>query len=152
MFCINKRSPRPHRSPEVGSRDRSRCVYVVVLSHPGVNLTTHKDEEWPSDLATIVVRIPSLLKRSTLNQGESSRVYLYDNPDTGEEPLFLGGVHVQQRQGEGSATLTALEETPIEALYGRVDTFMCSILQRRTRSGQLSFCQSVVLANQSVFL
>ena len=105
MFCMNNGLP--------ALTDRLRLVqetdavaYGVVLMHPGINLSSERDDDsWPRDLASIVVRIPALLERSARNQGESSLVYLYDKSDSRGEPLFLGAMHVEKRHGDGSATL-----------------------------------------------
>jgi signal transduction histidine kinase len=59
--------------------------------HPGVNLTSQSDT-WPRDLSSIVICIPSLLRRSTTRQAVSSAVYIFDVSDSSREVLFLGGV------------------------------------------------------------
>ena len=94
QYCMDEGQP--------ALTDRLRLVqeteavaYGVVLMHPGVNLTSQADV-WPRDLASIVIRIPDLLRRSAENRGESSRVYIYDLSDSrGGPPLFLGAMEVE---------------------------------------------------------
>ena len=117
MFCMNNGLPALTDRLRL-VQEKEAVAYGVVLMHPGVNLTNSHDT-WPRDLASIVVRIPALLERSAAYQGESSQIYLYDKSDSSGEPLFLGAARVQKREGDGSATLTPLEETNVESLNGK---------------------------------
>jgi signal transduction histidine kinase len=71
-------------------------AYGVVILHPGVNVTSPMDV-WPRDLASVVVRIPDLLRRSTSFQAIGANVYLFDKLDDNDvfSSLFLGGVQVK---------------------------------------------------------
>ena len=78
-------------------------------------------EVWPRDLASIVIRIPDLLRRAGKNRGDTSEVYLYDKSDSGGEPLFLGAAKITPPPDETEkATLTFLPEKTIEELYQHV--------------------------------
>jgi hypothetical protein len=110
LYCMNEGSP--------ALTDRLRLVqeteavaYGVVLMHPGVELSSQQDV-WPRDLASIVIRIPDLLKRSAENQVEPSKVYLYDRSDSSGAPLFLGAIQVDPVEG-GKANLISLEEVEL---------------------------------------
>jgi hypothetical protein len=94
------------------------AAFGVVLMHPGFNLSTSPDV-WPRDLASIVVRIHDLLRRSTLNQVESSQVYIFDMSDSSGEPIFLGGVTVEKRKGQ-TAELTFMPEVGLEQISGHL--------------------------------
>jgi signal transduction histidine kinase/FixJ family two-component response regulator len=74
-------------------QERLDVAYGVVLLHPGVNLTQPSDI-WPRDLASIVIRIPDLLKRATLPQSVGVKVYLHDRMESNDESIFLGAVQV----------------------------------------------------------
>ena len=75
-------------------QETSNEAYGVVLLHPGVNLTTNLDV-WPRDLASIVIRIPDLLERSTQSQNVGVNVYLHDRMQASpDESVFLGAVQV----------------------------------------------------------
>eukprot|EP00545_Synedropsis_sp_CCMP1620_P004737 CAMPEP_0119010656 /NCGR_PEP_ID=MMETSP1176-20130426/5154_1 /TAXON_ID=265551 /ORGANISM="Synedropsis recta cf, Strain CCMP1620" /LENGTH=814 /DNA_ID=CAMNT_0006963361 /DNA_START=160 /DNA_END=2604 /DNA_ORIENTATION=- len=111
LYCMDEGSP--------ALTDRLRLVqetaavaYGVVLMHPGVQLSS-KQDVWPRDLASIVIRIPDLLKRSAENQAEPSKVYLYDRSDSSGSPLFLGAIQIDPVGGE-QAILTPLEEVELE--------------------------------------
>ena len=83
--------------------------------HPGVNLTTQPDV-WPKDLASIVIRIPDLIKRAAANQGESSEIYIYDMGDSSSNPLFLGAAKVVNRGIGKGADLVRIDEIQLEEL------------------------------------
>lgn len=128
LFCMDNGLP--------ALTDRLRLVqetdavaYGVVLMHPGIQLSTSAShgesnyDQWPRDLASIVVRIPALLERSAVDQGESSVIYLYDKSDSSRgdnaPPLFLGAMEVSKRKGgTGKATLTDLPEMELAELTG----------------------------------
>lgn len=78
-----------------------------------MNLTTQLDV-WPRDIASIVIRIPDLLKRSAKNQGESSIVHLYDSTNK-SSLVFLGAVQIRHKKGD-VAELTQLPEATMESL------------------------------------
>ena len=106
--------------------DRLRLVqergkaYGVVLMHPGINFTSPFGDDvatiWPRDIAGIVLRIPDLLQRFSVDQSESMAIYLYDQMDettsrTGK-PQFLGAVMVRPRDDQ-DAELVFLPEVEL---------------------------------------
>jgi hypothetical protein len=93
-------------------------ILVVVLMHPGVNLTTQRDV-WPRDLASIVIRVNDLLLRSTNNNEDAkSSVYIYDSSDSSGSPLFLGGVEVERGEEDGKPERNFIPQIEIEELRG----------------------------------
>lgn len=98
-------------------QETEEVAYGVVLMHPGYNLTITEQERWPRDLASIVVRIPDLLRRATQIQSEASEIYLYDQSDSLGETLFLGAVRVTPALDKQQARLTFLSEVTLKDLY-----------------------------------
>jgi signal transduction histidine kinase len=88
LFCMDKGLPALTDRLRL-VQEKTESAFGVVLMHPGYNLTTTPDV-WPHDLASIVIRIPDLLRRSTTDQSEDYAVYIYDKDDSGGTPLFLG--------------------------------------------------------------
>lgn len=114
---------------------RSTVTYITVphlagSDRRGVNLTTQPDV-WPRDIASIVIRIPDLLKRSAQNQGESSAAYLFDSTNK-SGLVFLGAVKIIHNKGS-KAELTRLPEATMEKLT----------------SGGLSYIEDVAAANKN---
>ena len=104
--------------------DRLRLVqeadevsYGVVLMHPGIKLSTESDV-WPRDLASIVIRIPDLIKRSAANQQQSSAVYIFDQSDSSGEPLFLGAAQVTPYGNNSGSSIMPLPEINLDELRG----------------------------------
>jgi signal transduction histidine kinase len=88
-------------------------AYGVVILHPGVNVTSQRDI-WPHDLASIVIRIPDLLKRSTMYQEIGTDVYLFDKL---QSATFLGAIRVRPYdQSIHSESVTLLPEIAITEL------------------------------------
>jgi len=114
LYCIENGLP--------ALTDRLRLVqetetasYGVVLMHPGYNLTNSTDV-WPKDLASIVIRIPDLLRRATDDQGIPAAVYVYDQSDSsGNRSVFLGGVKITPGQ-DNEAELEFLDESGLDGL------------------------------------
>lgn len=76
-------------------QEKVEKAYGVVLLHPGVNVSSQRDV-WPHDLASIVIRVPDLLKRSTMFQNVASDVYLFDKlQDPEPSATYLGGLRVK---------------------------------------------------------
>ena len=98
-------------------QETETAAYGVVLMHPGYELS-NSTERWPKDLASIVIRIPDLLRRATENQGSPSEVYLYDRSDSSGSPRFLGAVRItpSTTAGDYAAKLEFLDERDLEAL------------------------------------
>jgi hypothetical protein len=95
-----------------------------VLMHPGVNLTSQNDV-WPRDLASIVIRIPDLIRRGASNQVESSRTYLFDLSDSKGSPLFLGGMQINHSElDDESPTLTSLPDIQLDELLAMSDRYL----------------------------
>jgi signal transduction histidine kinase len=101
-------------------QEKTESAFGVVLMHPGYNLTT-EDDEWPKDLASIVIRIPDLLRRAAVDQGQSSAVYIYETSASGGLPVFLGGVEINAQ--DGTVVLNFLPELELEELKRTIDTF-----------------------------
>jgi signal transduction histidine kinase len=100
-------------------QEKTESAFGVVLMHPGYNLTT-EDDVWPKDLASIVIRIPDLLRRAAVDQGQSSAVYIYETSASGGLPVFLGGVEIIA-EGEGTPVLNFLPELELEELKRTID-------------------------------
>lgn len=86
-------------------------TFGVVLFHPGYNLTEGTDV-WPRDLASIVIRIPDLLRRAAAGNGISSAVYIYDESDSLGVPRFLGASEIVT--GKNDANLPERELADLE--------------------------------------
>ena len=119
LYCIDNGKPALTDRLRL-VQEKEAIAYGVVLMHPGYNITTTgPGERWPYDLASIVIRIPDLLTRSTDKQSQGSDVYIFDKSDTSGNPLFLGGVRITPSAQEGStADLQFLEEKLLEELRG----------------------------------
>ena len=105
------------KDPNVASRCDIGDVesFGVVLMHPGVNVSIATDV-WPQEFSAIVICIPALMRQATINQGESSTVYIYDSTDDTDDPVFLGGVKVEAQGHGNEAELEYLEEIPLSKL------------------------------------
>jgi hypothetical protein len=78
-------------------------------------------DPWPRDLASIVIRIPDLIRRAGKKRGEKSAVYLFDKSDSGGSPLFLGAASiVPNTTVAGRADLTFLPEKTLDELMAFV--------------------------------
>jgi hypothetical protein len=84
-------------------QETTASAYGVVLMHPGYNLSSttssgisgSQPDLWPRDLASIVIRIPDLIRRAAQTQGESSVVYIYNQPlEADGTAVFLGGAQI----------------------------------------------------------
>ena len=101
-------------------QDLDHNAYGVVLLHPGVNVSAQNDI-WPRDLASIVVRIPDLLKRATLFQSVGSKVSLYDKiKDSNESAEFLGAIQVSAYLESDDVDVLVLPEVPFTEIKGSV--------------------------------
>ena len=78
-------------------------AYGVVLLHPGHSISSQLDV-WPRDFASIVIRIPDLLKRSTVFQEVATDVYLFDKS---QNVTFLGGIRVTPYDKDAQSTENA---------------------------------------------
>lgn len=120
VSCMETGQPALTDRLRLVQETQSGDAYGVVLMHPGVNLTSQPDV-WPRDLASIVIRIRDLLRRSVEKQGASSLVYIYDSSDTaGGRPMFLGGVHVDTTAGGDQAVLQFLPEIELDNVHGHL--------------------------------
>jgi hypothetical protein len=108
---------------EIATELRAAEAAAAENGYDGVDVSTLDvdvyRQPWPRDLASIVVRIPDLLKRAGKNRGDASEVYLYDKSDSSGEPLFLGAAHIAPDAAE-KATLTSLPEKTLEELYQHI--------------------------------
>jgi len=150
LFCMNEGKPALTDRLRL-VQEKTESAFGVVLMHPGYNLTeqvaTQKaaeaeaarqgedaepidvskldieayTEPWPRDLASIVIRIPDLLRRAGKTRGDQSIVSLYDMSDSNGIPLFLGSAQIDGNpQRKEPATLTFLPEETLDELYERV--------------------------------
>jgi hypothetical protein len=113
LFCMNEGLPALTDRLRL-VQEKTESAFGVVLMHPGYNLTTQPDV-WPRDLASIVIRIPDLIRRSAAGQGESAAAYIYDDSDSSGKPIFLGAADIVSN-GSGDAVLTFLPEIELEQL------------------------------------
>lgn len=119
-FCMEHGKP--------GLTDRLTLVqefdekFGVVLFHPGFNLSTHNDV-WPRDLASIVIRIPDLLKRAARDVDITASVYIYDNSDSQGFPRFLGAAFIDAKKedAEGYPAMIDLNETHLYQLEQTIE-------------------------------
>jgi signal transduction histidine kinase/ActR/RegA family two-component response regulator len=89
-------------------------AYSVILMHPGIPVSTDSTRR-PKDLATLVIRIPDLLRASAVHyQSESIAVYIFDSSKAYDYQQFLGGVGVSVR--DGWTTNTFFAETELSTL------------------------------------
>jgi signal transduction histidine kinase len=96
--------------------DHDGISYGVVLMHPGVPLSAEPDV-WPKDFSTIVLCIPDLLKRSTVEQGQSSAVYIHDRSHPSADSVFMGAARVTTyTREEKENDITFLDEIDLEAV------------------------------------
>lgn len=120
LYCLNNGQPALTDRLRL-VQEKEAVAYGVVLMHPGYNVSTSgPGDRWPLDLASIVIRIPDLLRRSTNKQSQGSYVYIYDKSDSsGATHVFLGGVKIIPSASAGSlATLEFQKETNIVDLRG----------------------------------
>jgi signal transduction histidine kinase/CheY-like chemotaxis protein len=95
-------------------QETNPSAYSVILMHPGIPVSNDPDRK-PRDLATLVIRIPDLLRTSAVRyQSESIAVYIFDSSKADDDPQFLGGVGVSVR--DGLATEMFFDETEHAAL------------------------------------
>ncbi len=151
LFCMDE--GRPALTDRLRLvQETTESAYGVVLMHPGFNLTdevarlstsaesggnasqsststsaTAATESgngvWPRDIASLVIRIPDLLRRAGENREDSTVVYLYDNSDTGGVPLFLGAAEILPDPGGGGpATLAFLAERTYDNVTAHIRT------------------------------
>jgi signal transduction histidine kinase len=106
--------------------------YGVILMHPGVRISDDPGV-WPKDLASIVIRIPDLIKRSTENQQQNSAVYIFDTSDFKEAPVFLGAASVTTSDNESGPLLTPLSEVSLTELQRTQVLYMERIIRAADR-------------------
>ncbi|KAL3908137.1 MAG: hypothetical protein SGARI_003202, partial [Bacillariaceae sp.] len=140
LFCMDEGKPALTDRLRL-VQEKTESAFGVVLMHPGFNYTEHLvkleaaengvdygdrselaelQDEWPRDLASIVIRIPDLLRRAAKNRGDASAVYLYDMSDSGGSPLFLGAADITPRN-DNQADLTFLPEATLPELHTKIN-------------------------------
>lgn len=80
-------------------------AYGVILMHPGIPVSP--EFKWPFDLATVVIRIPSLLSRAIRFESQSIAVYLFDSTAKNSDPEFMGGAAVNMVENKPSVSFLA---------------------------------------------
>jgi hypothetical protein len=83
-----------------------------VFVDSGVNLTSQPDE-WPRDLANVVIRIPDLLARSARSQGTSSNAYLFDSTNR-SNVIYLGAIQVVHVNNASETLISTLPEATFD--------------------------------------
>lgn len=107
-------------------QETTKSAYGVVLMHPGYPLSdlVEEDEVWPRDLASIVIRIPDLIRRAAVDTGISSAVYIYDASDSGGVPRFLGAAEIlvdSAKDADDLPEIVFLQEVELDELR-QIDT------------------------------
>ena len=116
----------------------SRCgdhdgpSFGIVLMHPGIelsdaltdgsiiNTTDRYPEQWPKDFASIVLCVPDLLNRTTIQSDRKFRVYIHDRSHPYDDDVFMGAA---QKDGE---KITFLDEIGLDELMtGTCDEEKC---------------------------
>jgi hypothetical protein len=147
LFCMNEGKPALTDRLRL-VQEKSESAFGVVLMHPGFNetdtvaeLRAAEYEElqegydgytdvnsldiaafrqvWPQDLASIVIRIPDLLRRAGKSRGEPSVVYLYDKSDSSGSSLFLGAAEIIP-QVSGLSEMKYLPEATHEEMLSNI--------------------------------
>jgi CHASE1-domain containing sensor protein len=96
-------------------------AYSVILYHPGIPIHSEPNKTQPSELALIVIRMPSLLSKcASYVQDHSFTVHVFDNQNADSPPKYLGGVGVVYE--DGSMNLTQLPEKQVSELPEFHDT------------------------------
>ena len=118
--------------------------YGVVLTHPGVGVTRTSDpngafsnldsygygkngtnatdissggdDVWPRDLAAMVICIPDLLIKSTIDQDKSSSVYIHDLNHLSDDAVFMGAATVKGNGANTKPDVSFLDEVAIDEL------------------------------------
>ena len=118
-------------SPSVTSRlklvqEKDPNAYSIILHHPGIPLSneTSSTADRPNAIALMVIRVPALLEKTSLDAKDSASFYLYDASDTEDDPVFLGAntVHAtsNNREKDNSVTFQGLPEITLEELEVQV--------------------------------
>jgi signal transduction histidine kinase len=90
-------------------------AYGVVLMHPGIEVSAELIA-WPKDLASIVIRIPDLIKRSVVGQQRSGAVFIFDCSESSGVPLFLGAAKMTLNADNNGSTFKVLPEVALEKI------------------------------------
>ena len=73
------------------------------------------DDVWPRDMATMVICIPDLLKRSMIRKKVSNAVYIHDLSHLSGVPVFMGGAIA--RGDDTGREYTFLDEVELDQLH-----------------------------------
>lgn len=103
------------QKPVMGSRmhlfrDTNPNLYGIEFIHPGIMTTLDKALHRRKGLSKMVIRVPTLIVRASHEFQGDGRVYLFDESNVQEEPVFLAGADLDR----GNVTLK--EETSYEAV------------------------------------
>ena len=116
----------------------SRCgdhdgpSFGIVLMHPGIelsdaltdgsilNTTDRYPDQWPRDFSSIVLCVPDLLNRTTIQSDRKFRVYIHDRSHPYDDEVFMGAA---QKDGEN---IKFLDEIGLDELItGTCDDEKC---------------------------
>jgi signal transduction histidine kinase len=88
--------------------EQAMGTYEVALMHPGINISVHKGQRWPRDLASIVICIHDILLHSAEKHRKwRHQIYIYDPSDwRNGEPVFLGAADVNPPRPEQTRRTT----------------------------------------------
>lgn len=109
----------------------SRCgdhdgpSFGVVLMHPGVSLSDTLlegavQDQWPKDFSSIVICVPDLLHRSTLQEGRDMSVFIHDLSHPDSDAVFMGGAEILHWRNDSYST-TFLDEISLDHLTDNRD-------------------------------
>ena len=150
----------------VQETDSSQSVYSIILHHPGVPLSTRPELTRPEGSSLLVIRIPDLLERASIQQFSSNgrQVYLYDvtyvandsvggdtddQQEDGSQPVFLGAATISVK--DGKSEYIPLPEADISTIHqggvGISTTASTDTFQRRS-SGQRSERRDMNIADR----
>mmetsp|Transcript_17206 Transcript_17206/g.28580 ORF Transcript_17206/g.28580 Transcript_17206/m.28580 type:complete len:947 (+) Transcript_17206:70-2910(+) len=89
-------------------------AYSVLLMHPGIPLSSQPDLQ-ARDIASMVIRVPALLKRSTTSTQTPITMYVYDTTSPNQAD-YLGGVTLKNADESGNHDVEYLPEHDLDAL------------------------------------
>jgi signal transduction histidine kinase len=108
-------------SPQVSQMGWGEVFYNATTNETVVEGATDNgfvDDVWPRDMASIVLCIPDLLTRKTVNIDQSSAVFVHDLNHPGGKPVFMGGAIVDGNS-RNISFLDEVELDEIQAPTGR---------------------------------
>lgn len=92
--------------------------YSIILHHPGIRLSTHNAtlNKYPTGISLMVIRIPALLARTSVDAKDSATFYLFDETHTDQDPVFLGANTVYVQPHTNVVSVNPLPELSLDQL------------------------------------